>query len=169
MAIALEENLTILGTSDIHGLIAWDYIEAGRHRPVTLVFAEERSPESPKEALFKGQTVAVYNGLMVGREAWLLPLLTASVEVTDSQYIPDTQILKIELRNTTSSDLLLENAMDYTFYSSSPVFELPAGGSTTLQIKTLEVLEEFTLELRALGAYTAPKQHPVVRWKIQPE
>ena len=166
LAIALEQGLTIMGTSDIHGLIDWDYTEKGNHRPVTLAFARERTAESLKEALFEGRTVAVYNSLLVGREAYLLPLLHASLEVLSSSYIPDTEILKVELRNRSSSDLLFENAMEYTFYSSSPVFEIPAGGSFTLNIKTLEKKESVTLRLRALGAYMAPKVHPGVEWEI---
>jgi len=32
--------LTIIGTSDIHGLIDWQYnVPQGGHRPITLVFA----------------------------------------------------------------------------------------------------------------------------------
>ena len=167
LAIALEQGLTIMGTSDIHGLIDWDYTEKGNHRPVTLAFARERTPESLKEALFEGRTVAVYNKLLVGREAWLLPLLKVSLEVISSSYIEGTEILKVELKNPTSSDLLFENAMEYNFYSSSPVFEIPAGGTYTLNIKTLEKKEAITLKLRALGAYTAPKVHPVVTWEIK--
>ncbi len=166
LAIALEQGLTIMGTSDIHGLIDWDYTEKGNHRPTTLVFATERSPERVKEALFAGRTVAVYNELMVGREAYLLPLLQASLEVVSSSYIEGTEILKVELKNRTSSDLLFENAMEYTFYSSSPVFEIPAGGTYTLNIKTLEKKSAISLRLKALGAYTAPKVHPVVSWEI---
>ncbi len=165
--IALEEGLTILGTSDIHGLIDWDYTEKGNHRPITVVFAKERSAESLKEALMAGQTVAVYNGLWVGRANWLLPLLRASLAVTEAAYLPGTQILKVVLENRTSSDLLFENVMPYTFYSSSPVFEIPAGGSYTLQIKTLETVDSLKLALRALGAYSAPKQHPVVTWEVE--
>ncbi len=169
LAIALEENLTIMGTSDIHGLIDWDYTEKGNHRPVTLVFAGERSAESLREALFEGRTVAVYNDLLVGREEFLRPLLNAVVSVEDAGYIPRTQILRIELKNNSSSDLLFENAMPYSFYSSSPVFRLPAGGTYTLLIKTLEEQDEFTLELKALGAFTAPREQPVIRWDIAVE
>lgn len=166
LAIALEQNLTIMGTSDIHGLIDWDYTEKGNHRPTTLVFARERTQEGIKEALFAGRTVAVYNELLVGREANLIPLLQASLAVVSSSYIEGTEILKVELKNRTSSDLLFENAMEYTFYSSSPVFEIPAGGTFTLNIKTLEKKDGITLRLKALGAYTAPKVHPVVTWEI---
>ena len=164
--IALEEGLTILGTSDIHGLIDWDYTEKGNHRPITVVFAKERTAESLREALMAGQTVAVYNGLWVGRANWLVPLLRASLKVLEARYIPGTQILKVVLENQTSSDLLFENVMPYTFYSSSPVFEIPAGGTYTLQIKTLEIKESIKLALKALGGYSAPKQHPTVTWEI---
>ena len=167
--IALQQNLTILGTSDIHGLIDWDYTEKGNHRPLTVVFARERNVESLKEALMEGRTVAVYNGLWVGRSTWLVPLMQASIAVVEAKYIPDTEILRIVLENRSSSDLLFENVMAYTFYSSSPVFEIPAGGTYTLQVKTLETLESMELSLRALGAYTAPKLHPVISWEVTVE
>lgn len=166
LALALENNLTIMGTSDIHGLISWDYEDRGKHRPVTLVFSENRTPEGLKTALFAGRTVAVYNELFVGREEYLIPLLQASVTVASAEYIENTQILRVELSNNTSSDLLFENNMEYTFYSSSPVFEIPAGGTYTLQIKTLEHQESINLKLLALGAYTAPKKHPEISWEI---
>ncbi|NAS11056.1 Sb-PDE family phosphodiesterase [Poritiphilus flavus] len=169
LSIALEQNLTILGTSDIHGLIEWDYIEKGHHRPITLVFAEEKSLESIQKALFAGRTVAVYNSLMIGKPEYLEPLLQKCLNVTEASYIENTQILKVVLENVSSSDLLFENQMPYTFYSSSPVFSIPAGGNYTLQIKTLEQKEEITLALKALKAYTAPKVQPVIRWTIPVE
>lgn len=169
LALALEQNLTIIGTSDIHGLIDWDYLEKGNHRPITLVFAKERSIESLKEALFEGRTVAVYNNLLVGREEYLKPLLKSCIEITRADYIDDTQVLEVHLENKSSSDLILENQMPYNFYSSSPVFTLKAGKSKTLYIKTLERKSEITLSLKALGAFSAPKVQPVISWKVTVE
>lgn len=167
LALALEHNLTILGTSDIHGLIDWDYKEKGNNRPITLVFAKERSINSIKEALFSGRTVAVYNSLFVGKEDYLVPLLKASVNIKEVSYIKNTEILKVVLENNTSSDLIFENAMPYTFYSSSPVFTIPANGNYTLNLKTLSKKEEVILSLKALGAFTAPKSQPVINWKLE--
>jgi len=166
LKIALENNLTIMGTSDVHGLIDWDYTQKGNHRPITLVFAKEKSIGSIKEALFSGRTVAVYNDLLVGKTEYLKPLLQASIEIAKAEYIEKTQVLEVELKNISSSDLLFENAMAFTFYDSSPVFEIPAGESKTLKIKTLEKLNTLTLKLVALGAYTAPKVHPTIEWKV---
>ena len=166
LSIALEQNLTIMGTSDIHGLIAWDYTEKGNSRPITLVFAKKRTPESIKEALFAGRTVAVYNTLLVGKPEFLNPLIHESIKINKVSYIEKTEVLEIELENISSSKLLFENEMPYTFYNSSPVFEIAAGETYQLQVKTLEKLKLLKLQLKALGAYFAPKQHPTITWDI---
>ena len=155
-----------MGTSDIHGLIDWDYVEKGHTRPITLVFAKERSANSLKEALFAGRTVAVFNSLLVGKKENLVPLLRASITIEKAEYIDNTSILAVTLKNVTSSDLIFENQMPYTFYSSSPVFTVPAGRSKTLQVKTLDKKAELELKLKALGAYVAPKEHPIVTWNL---
>mgnify|MGYP000392111643 CR=1 FL=1 len=169
LALALDQNLTIMGTSDIHGLIDWDYTEKGHDRPITLVFAKEKSLESMQEALFAGRTVAVYNSLLVGKAEFLNPLLKASIKVSSAKYIMKTQILEVELENVSSSPLLFENQMEYSFYSSSPVFEIPALGRYTLRIKTLEDKESIDLKLKAIGAFNAPKESPVITWNIPVE
>jgi predicted metal-dependent phosphoesterase TrpH len=166
LALALEHNLTIMGTSDIHGLIDWDYTEKGNHRPITLVFAKEKSLESLQEALIAGRTVAAYNDLLVGRETYLVPLIKNSIQIESIGYIEDTQVLEIVLRNNSSSDLIFENAMMYSFYSKPTVFTIPGGTSETLRIKTLERLGKMTLRLKALGAYVAPREHPTVSWEL---
>ncbi|MEZ4809389.1 MAG: Sb-PDE family phosphodiesterase [Allomuricauda sp.] len=166
LALALENNLTIMGTSDIHDLIDWEYKDKGHNRPITLVFAQEKTEAALKEALFAGRTVAVYNNLLVGKKENLNPLLKACIVVEDVSYIGNTSILQVTLKNVSSSDLVFENVMPYTFYSSSPVFTVPAEGTKTLQIKTLEKLDSLTLQLKALGAYVAPKEHPTIAWQV---
>ncbi|WP_108423290.1 Sb-PDE family phosphodiesterase [Flagellimonas amoyensis] len=167
LALALEHNLTIMGNSDIHGLIDWDYTEKGHDRPITLVFAKEKTPESLKEALFAGRTVAVFNSLLVGKKENLIPLLQACIQVEKAQYINKTSILEVTLKNVSSSDLIFENQMPYIFYSSSPVFTVPAGDTKTINIKTLERKDSLTLTLKALGAYVAPKVQPTIEWEIK--
>jgi predicted metal-dependent phosphoesterase TrpH len=169
LALALKYNLTIMGTSDIHGLIDWDYTEKGMHRPITLVFAIDKSLESLREALFAGRTVAVYNSLLVGKSEFLTPLIKASIQIKEATYIPETHVLRVDLENISSSDMMFENQMPYTLYSKAPVFEIPAGETVTLQIKTLEKKESISLDLKALGAYTAPKEQPVISWEIKVE
>jgi hypothetical protein len=166
LALALEQNLTILATSDVHGLIEWDYSNKGLQRPVTLVFAKEKSLAAIHEALMEGRTVAAYNDLLLGRKAFLEPLLLKSIEVTNAHYMPNTEIVELTITNQTSSDLLLENKSAFTFYESSPVFALKAHDSKVLKVKTLEKLSAFDLTFEALGAFYAPKSHPVLTWRV---
>lgn len=162
LALALEENLTIMGTSDIHGLIDWHFKEKGHSRPITLVFAKERTQNSIKEALFAGRTVAVFDDLMVGKKENLLPLLNACIQVKEAKYIGKTSILKVTLENVSSTDLLFKNLMPYNFYSNPAVFTVPAKGTKILQIKTLKQLDDIELKLSAIRTYTAPKEHAVL-------
>ena len=166
LALALEHNLTIMGTSDIHGLIDWDYSEKGNQRPITIVFAKERSFESMQEALFDGRTVAVYNELMVGKKEFLVPLIKASIIIEKAEYVKNTQVLHLEIKNISSSNLIFQNESDYTFYDSSPVFEIEAGNTKKLSVKTLVEKAEVVLKLKALGCYIAPKIQPTINWNI---
>jgi hypothetical protein len=167
LAIALEYDLAIMGTSDVHDLIDWDYIQKGMHRPITLVFAKEKSLESLKEGLFARRTVAIFNDLWVGKSEFITPLLAASISASKVHYIGKSQVLSVTLHNHSSSNLLFENQMDYNFYHHPPIVEIPAHGSLTLQIKTLERKSEIELKLKALKAYVAPKTQAVVSWNIQ--
>lgn len=119
-----------------------------------------------KEALFKGRTVAVYNSLLVGKSEYLKPLLQSSVIIESAGYLSETTVLKVVLKNISSSDLLFENQMEFNFYDSSPIFEINAGETITVHIKTLEKLDTVALKLKALGAFTAPKQQPLIEWEI---
>ncbi len=166
LALALEQDLTILATSDVHGLIEWDYSNKGLQRPVTLVFAKEKSLAALHEALKAKRTVAAYNELLIGRQEFLEPLILNSVSIHNPQYMADTEIVELILKNECSSDLIFENKSDYTFYESSPVFVLKAHEAKTLKVKTLKKLDSFELKLEALGAFYAPKTHPVLTWKI---
>lgn len=156
-AIALEHDLTIIGTSDIHNLIDWDYEpHAGGHRPVTLVFAEERSPAGIKAALEARRTVAWYRNLLIGREADLLPLLEASIVVEGARYLPDTQLLEVTLTNRSDARFLLENESDWTLTGSADLFELPPHATIRLELRTGEALERFELSLAVENALVEP-------------
>ena len=45
MQIALDNNLTIMGTSDVHVLIDWDFNNEREsfHRPLTFIISENRT------------------------------------------------------------------------------------------------------------------------------
>lgn len=81
---ALDRDLTVIGTTDVHNLIAHDYdIEReGVHRSMTLVMAKDRSAESIREALDAGRTVAWSSKYLIGKEEHVRDLFHASVSVS---------------------------------------------------------------------------------------
>ena len=85
---ALDRNLTILGNTDIHNLIAHDYdIEReGVHRTMTLVMAKNRSAEAIREALEKGNTVAWSSKYLFGKEENVRNLVKACIKVSPAYH-----------------------------------------------------------------------------------
>jgi hypothetical protein len=81
-AWCVEKNLTLIGNSDIHDLTHFKYaLHEGQHRPVTLIFALERSVESIKEALFAHRSAAYFENQIYGDSAFLDPLFKESIEI----------------------------------------------------------------------------------------
>ena len=167
LQLALDHNLTLIGTSDVHGLTDWMYeIPHGGHRPVTLVFAEERSPKATKEALFNRQTVVWFNDLFIGREQWLTPILKASLPIRVIGYQGDSQILEVELVNATHSRFTLRNTTEYTFHEDASVFMVEPQSTKTLLVKTLERLDTVELEFEFLNGILAPGEHPTIGYSL---
>jgi len=165
--IALDNNLALIGTSDVHDLIEWDYdAHNNEHRPVTLVFAKERNEASIKEALFDRRTVVVFKDRLIGKSEHLLPLLESIINISSNGYRKGTQILKIEILNNSSANMVLENLSEFNFADSDDLISIPKNGKVTLQVKTLEVLNNLDLKFRILNALTAPKQNPVIAFEI---
>jgi 3',5'-nucleoside bisphosphate phosphatase len=82
----VEKKLTLLGDSDTHDPISFDYgATPAELRPMTLVFAKERSTDAIKEALFARRTVVVSQGRMYGDAEFLSPLFQGSIEVVNPE------------------------------------------------------------------------------------
>ncbi|MBR8534116.1 hypothetical protein KDU71_00960 [Carboxylicivirga sediminis] len=79
----IDKELTVFGNSDIHAPINLKYDLSNRHahRPITLIFARDKSMQSVKEALFEGRTIAWYGNIIAGKESLLSELVSASIEL----------------------------------------------------------------------------------------
>ena len=161
LQIALDNGLTVIGTSDIHGLVDWQFkIPEGGHRPISLVFAAERSAESIREALQARRTVAWFNNILVGEAPHLEALINASLKVKEAAYIGTSQVMEVKIENVADASFMLRNLTDYTFHDAGDVITVPAHQTITLPVKTLEDLEQLELRFEVLNALSAPKKHP---------
>ena len=168
-ALALEHGLTMLGVSDIHNLIDWDYPPRfGAHRPVTLAFAKERSAEGIREALFAGRTAVWFKNLLIGREAQLRPLLRAALDVTEVAYQKNLDVLDLTITNTSDADLQLRNLSPYTFMHDGDDLTVPQHGKLKLSVRTGRRLAQVELEFEVGNALVAPKQRLRLLHRLQP-
>ncbi|MFL3001299.1 MAG: Sb-PDE family phosphodiesterase [Cytophagales bacterium] len=175
LQIALDNDLTIMGTSDVHGLIDWlfkvpddneiqdNYLPG--HRPVTLVFSKDKTKKGIKDALFNGRTAVFYNELLIGKEEYINPLVKKSLTIDNISdlklgYSEDgkSTIKKVRLKNISDAPFLLKNLNDYTFESNSDIINIEPNSTHTLSIKTSG--KPFTeLNFEVLNAIIGPKKY----------
>jgi predicted metal-dependent phosphoesterase TrpH len=165
LQIALDHNLTIIGTSDIHGLVDWQFnIQEGGHRPVTLAFAREKTEDELKKAIEQRRTAVWFDNTLVGNQEFLSPLIEASLKVSRLGQSP-VQTLMIE--NKSDADFILQNLSEYTLHNKASVFILKAHETTRLEVKTIETISPISLRFRVLNAFTAPREHPEIAISVE--
>ncbi|WP_273446541.1 Sb-PDE family phosphodiesterase [Neolewinella agarilytica] len=159
LQVALDNDLTIMGTSDVHGLVDWQYhVHEGGHRPVTLVLAEEKNQASLKAALMAGRTVAWFENTLVGKEEHLKAVVEASLSVEDAAYRGPSSVIDITIHNESDCEYILENTSGYSLQSDLGLIELHPNASTTIQVMTLRQLATVDLKFKVLNAVTAPEE-----------
>jgi hypothetical protein len=163
--IAVDNDLTFIGTSDVHNLIDWDYDVAGEgHRPVTLVLATERSREGIREALFEKRTVIWFDNLLIGRDDVLRALLEAGLAIERAIRDEDDAYIHVTLRNTMDAPLRLRHlsTASQSLHQYADLVEVPAHGETHMTVKPAAMGTELAMEFEVLNAITTPNTHPAI-------
>jgi 3',5'-nucleoside bisphosphate phosphatase len=152
LQIALDKNLTVLGTSDIHGLVDWTHNAGhGGHRPMTLVLARDKSEASMKAALFEGKTVAWHNDDLMGKAEHVEAVVKACLKIEAGQYPGKASVLPVKIRNACPVNFTLRNTSEETFQNVSDVFRVERGGEAQLSVRTGEVLKTIELTFEVLN------------------
>jgi len=167
--VALENNLTIMGTSDIHGLVDYQYrLENGGHRPVSLIFAKEKTEESIKEALFAGRTVTWFEKLLSGREDNMKLLIEASLKFVNKRYIGDSEVLEYDIVNSSDATFYLHNTSPYDFYANTDIIEVIPHGTKRLKIITSQGdVSKDKLTFKVLNAVIGYKKNFVIELELE--
>ena len=170
MQLALDYDLTMLGTSDIHGIVDWQYkIPSGGHRPVTLVFVAEKTESSLKKALRDGQTVVWFNKKLIGKDDFLVPLIEASLKIEYAKYIQNSSVVHVVITNNSDAPYILKNKSEYDFYNTTDLVTISPHSSSIVDVRTLEKKTSFNLQFEVLNAVNAPFEHPTIRFRIRPQ
>ena len=105
----IKYNLAVMGNSDVHGIISETYLAPqNTHRPMTLVFARERTSASLKEALFAGRTLVWAGDLLGGKEEFAKPFFYQCISV-GKPYYDNTKNIYFEVTNNSDIPFHLIN------------------------------------------------------------
>ena len=162
MQIAIDNDLTMMGTSDVHILIAWDFnIEKESfHRPITFIMSNNRTMKSIRDALFKGDTFIWYRDLIIGKSNNLKQVIDNNLEVISKGYSyrdRKVEILQIELKNKSVAPINLNYTGEYTFHNDYKFINLEPKSSKTIYVKTKKIKQTVDLEFEILNYVVGPK------------
>lgn len=166
--LALKHDLALIGVSDVHGLIAWDYrpeAESNRgHRPVTLLLAEEDSLDSMREALLNKRTIVWWKHTLIGREKHLDSLLAAIITVESSEV---TRFgLRVKLRNNSSSKMTLMHDDRMSPSLNATTVELAPLAVTELTYRNDNPGEVKQLVFTVLNALVEPDEAATIELRL---
>jgi len=151
--IAEKYNLTMVAGSDAHEAI--NHSGSNGHRPMTLVFAKERTVESIKEAMLARRTAVYTREFVIGRQPELDAFFKASLKMTAKKVAGKFDEGKIQVKITNNSDI------PYQVYLRSPypidntplnlVTLQPNGITTVLMEPVWEYPKEFKLGFKVVN------------------
>lgn len=158
--LALKHDLVMIGVSDVHELIAWDYDhdagEAAGHRPVTLVFAEEDSLEAMREALFAKRTVVWWKNTLMGRKPELDALLAASIEVTEMSMYREDVVMHVY--NHSDARYILNNGSGEHLTAHARNIELAPHAETKIRLRMDKPDFDIAMTFEVTNALLTPDQ-----------
>lgn len=156
--LALKYNLTLIGVSDVHELIEWDYRpEAPKnpgHRPVTLILAEGDSLAAMRDGLVARRTIVWWKDMLIGRKAQLDALLQASLSIESVEQVQWGT--KVRVRNVSDAPFRLRQRSKHKITSDANNLIIAPNGVTEFMIKVDRPVTSITFEFDVLNALVAP-------------
>ncbi len=131
---ALEKNLTFMGNTDLHDPCPVDKTTSERHRPMTLVFAKEKTLDAVKDALMNGRTAIWYNDQLIGKREYLQAIFNKAIAISDIDYEGENTI-RFALSNNSDIDLKLDKAGG----PGPKELLIPPNGTVLLRLKVKNV------------------------------
>ena len=161
--IALEYDLTVLGTSDIHGLVDWTHDAGhGGHRPMTIVLAEEKSAPALKEALFAGRTVAWNYDDLIGRADNVQTVVEACLTLEPNEYFRRSTVMDVTLANDCPMAFTLRNVSTESFQNYSDVVRVERYDSAPLHVRAEREVSLLSLSFEVLNSQIGRRKHLMV-------
>jgi len=111
MTFCRQYNLAVIANSDMHGVISEEYSDPiYTNRPMTLVFAKERTHDALKEAMFAGRTLAYFRDMIAGGEEYAKPFFYQCISV-GKPYLENEKSVYFEVTNRADVPFYLVNGI----------------------------------------------------------
>lgn len=149
---ALEKNLTMMGNSDIHQPMVGNEMTSEIHRPMTLVFAKEKSIKALKEALIAGRTAVWFGNQLIGKPDYLHAIFKEAVKV-DRPYLKKGDTIWFEITNNSDIDIQVQD-----LGRRGQKMELPANAVTIVRTKVDGKAEKTELKYNITNFLIAPEK-----------
>ncbi len=143
-----EKKIAYIATSDIHGLVADLYNLSAYHRPMTLVFAKDKTEAALREALFAGRTIAWFGNYLAGSENLLSEFFKASVKVNLVSENKREKIYKVVNTSDVPFHISLDskNTSVITAYSETMI-NLPLTFKGNMEVTNLKIRSDKNLSI----------------------
>jgi 3',5'-nucleoside bisphosphate phosphatase len=106
-----QYNLAVMANSDNHFVISEAYPKTeNTNRPMTLVFAKERTNDALRDALFAGRTLAYFDDMVAGKEEYAKPFFYQCISV-GKPYFENNKSIYFEVTNRSDVPFYLVNGM----------------------------------------------------------
>lgn len=158
--IAEKYNLTMLGNSDAHGDIFYTYRNS--HRPMTLVFAKEKSEKAVKEALIERRTAVYIDDNIIARKLEGDAFFKASLNISNESKVRNGEpIWIVSITNVSSVPYRIRIHSEHNI-ENYPLgqFVLEPNQPTQFIIKELwNFPEQITLQVDVFNVIVSPDEH----------
>lgn len=126
-------------STDIHDLVGHRHVLGETFRPMTLVFAKERSLEGIREALLSKRTVAFFNQHLAGKEKYVKALFDACITARMVARNDQKKSYTFEITNRSDIRFLLKSAKGtYIDLRPNSTFRMSVGYGNTGAVYTVE-------------------------------
>ncbi len=157
--LAMKYNLTMVCNTDEHYDNSPRYSKT--HRPMTLVFAKEKTAESLKEAMLAGRTALYFDDYLIARQHEADAFFKAAIQVSTERELRNGEpILNIKLFNNSDIPFNIQASADFDIerYPFGQV-TLAAHDTTTITLKALWKYPDSTpLKMKVLNLITSPDE-----------
>jgi hypothetical protein len=164
----MEKNLAVLANSDLHAPANYwyDLSRDASHRPMTLVFAKERSLKGVREALFNNMTLAYFDDILAGKADLITQLFYNSVIIHQpfrESGKPGNKTFYAELENKSDLAFVLKKTGKDAKRDRSDVVRINPRSITILEYS--EKQEDISCNIT--NCYSGMTEHPSVKLKLK--